>query len=63
MASEPEVYHCGQTPFVPNSKLPILVYRDVLPKPFSEEATKQFLEKNEWPYGVWRPFPTFNEFL
>lgn len=50
--SQPEVYYCSQTPYVPNSRLPVLIYRDVLPKPYSEQTAAQSLEKNEWLHGV-----------
>ena len=56
-APEPETYYCAQTPFVPNSRLPTLVYRDVLPRPHDEETTREFLEGNQWMRGVrvWNP--------
>ncbi|KAI1085413.1 hypothetical protein F5B20DRAFT_518260 [Whalleya microplaca] len=54
MAPEPEVHYCAKTLYVPNSKKPILVYRNVLPEPYSEETAKEFLEKNQWlKGGVW----------
>ncbi|KAK9774308.1 putative Cupin type-2 domain-containing protein [Seiridium cardinale] len=36
------------TPYVPNNKHPAIVYRDVLPKSYSEESTTAFLEANKW---------------
>ncbi|KAL1972593.1 hypothetical protein VTN31DRAFT_7007 [Thermomyces dupontii] len=54
MATEPEIYYCGPTRFVPNSRLPILIYRNVLPQPITEETTGEFLEKNNWvKRGTW----------
>lgn len=50
--AEPEIYHCKQTPFVPNSRLPVLVYRDVLPRPYDESTASVMLEKNQWLKGV-----------
>ncbi|KAH8896208.1 hypothetical protein GQ53DRAFT_680844, partial [Thozetella sp. PMI_491] len=38
----------------PNNRLPILHYRDVLPKPHSEESTTEFLTSNKWEKrGTW----------
>ncbi|KAI5459341.1 hypothetical protein BGZ63DRAFT_491549 [Mariannaea sp. PMI_226] len=48
---KPEVYRLTQTDFVPNSRLPVIVYRNVLPRPLDETSTTQFLEKNEWIKG------------
>jgi hypothetical protein len=36
------------TPYVPNNRHPVIIYRDVLPKPYSEESTTAFLEANKW---------------
>ncbi|KAH6972347.1 hypothetical protein BKA56DRAFT_635379 [Ilyonectria sp. MPI-CAGE-AT-0026] len=47
----PEIYRFSQTPFVPNSRLPVLIYRNVLPQPHQEETAKQFLENNQWLRG------------
>ena len=48
MASHVEHFVLPPTPYVPNNKLPVIVYRDVLPKPHSEESTTAFLEANKW---------------
>lgn len=52
MATEPETYYLEPTQFVPNSKLPVLVYRNVLPQPYDEITTQVFLERNQWLKGV-----------
>ncbi|XEV01474.1 hypothetical protein FSHL1_006761 [Fusarium sambucinum] len=58
MASDLEVYYFEQTEFVPNSRLPLLVYRNVLPQPLSEKSAKVFLENNQWfKGGAWGPVP------
>ncbi|KAJ3545676.1 hypothetical protein NM208_g2399 [Fusarium decemcellulare] len=58
MAPTPEVYHFAQTRSVPNSKLPVLVYRDVLPRPHNEKTIEEFLERNQWlKGGAWGPVP------
>ncbi|KAF2015161.1 hypothetical protein BU24DRAFT_463877 [Aaosphaeria arxii CBS 175.79] len=42
------------TTYVPNNKLPVIVYRDVLPEPHAEDSTTQFLEANKWQKkGFW----------
>ncbi|OBR15050.1 Cupin domain protein [Colletotrichum higginsianum IMI 349063] len=42
------------TDYVPNNRLPVIVYRDVLPKPPAEESTTEFLETNKWEKkGFW----------
>ncbi len=51
MAAHPESYFFEQTEFAPNSKLPVLVYRGVLPIPYDEETTTQHVEKNSWLKG------------
>ncbi|CZR67983.1 uncharacterized protein PAC_17882 [Phialocephala subalpina] len=43
----PETYYLKPTPYVPNSDFPVLVYRNVLPKPHEEDSTADFLE------GTW----------
>ncbi|KAI1386434.1 uncharacterized protein F4822DRAFT_316371 [Hypoxylon trugodes] len=58
MAVNPETHYFEQTTLVPNSKLPVLIYRDVLPQPYSEEKTQAFLEKNQWlKGGTWGAVP------
>ncbi|KAI1442736.1 hypothetical protein F5Y02DRAFT_395448 [Annulohypoxylon stygium] len=58
MATEPETYYLEPTQFVPNSKLPVLVYRNVLPQPYDEITTQVFLERNQWlKGGTWGAIP------
>lgn len=41
------------TPFVPNSPLPVVIYRNVLPHPRTEETVTEFLTRhNAWQKGV-----------
>lgn len=39
------------TKHVPNSPLPVLVYRSVLSPPYSEQSAVEALERNEWVHG------------
>lgn len=48
---DPETYTLNPTGHVPNSALPVLVYRDVLPQPYDQITAKDALEKNEWTQG------------
>lgn len=41
----PEAYYLPPTRYVPNSPLPLLVYRDVLPKPVTVESSQRFIEQ------------------
>jgi uncharacterized protein YjlB len=50
-SQNPEEYYLTPTPYVPNSRLPALVYRDVLPPNPTPESTKEALEKNLWIRG------------
>jgi len=46
---DPETYFFAPTPHVPNSVLPVLIYRNVLPSPsLSAESTQDALEPNHW---------------
>lgn len=55
----PETYNLTPTPHVPNSALPVLVYRAVLPLPHSQNSAKDALEKNDWiKGGVFKHYPT-----
>ncbi|GAB7353934.1 hypothetical protein MBLNU459_g4541t2 [Dothideomycetes sp. NU459] len=55
----PETYSLTPTLFVPNSVLPVLVYRNVLPLPHDQRSAKQALEKNGWIQGgVFAHYPT-----
>jgi len=57
-ATPPEAYHLSPTKHVPNSALPVLVYRSVLPRPYSETSAVEALEKNEWLHGgTFKHFP------
>ncbi|KAK4504197.1 hypothetical protein PRZ48_005113 [Zasmidium cellare] len=49
--SDPEVYWTNPTPHSPNSKLPVLVYRNVLPPDHSVESTSKAFEDNQWVKG------------
>ena len=52
-----ERYTISPTPHVPNSKLPVIVYRKVL-LGYSEDAKIDFLENNGWKKGgQWGPYP------
>ena len=51
----PDQFFLQPTAHSPNSPLPILLYRDVLPAPYSEESTTQFLEANDWEKRVCPP--------
>ncbi|KAL2863192.1 cupin domain-containing protein [Aspergillus lucknowensis] len=58
MAAQPEIYFCEPTRYVPNSQLPVLVYRDVLSKPYDEETIQTQLEGNRWlKGGIWGAIP------
>lgn len=48
MALEPEQYRIPPNEYAPNSRLPVLIYRDVLPLPLSEDRTTAFLESHGW---------------
>lgn len=44
----PERFFVPPTAHAPNSPLPILLYRDVLPRPHGEASASAFLERNGW---------------
>lgn len=48
MAVHTEIYYLPQTRFVPNNRLPVLIYRNVLPQPHTELSAQNMLEKNHW---------------
>ena len=53
-APEPEKYTLAPTAHCPNNTLPVLVYRDVLPKPLTEESASEFLQRFSWgKRGTW----------
>ncbi|OCK77354.1 hypothetical protein K432DRAFT_428070 [Lepidopterella palustris CBS 459.81] len=51
MAPTPEVYYFSPTSHVPNSVLPVLIYRKVLPAHPTAVSTRDALEKNLWLQG------------
>lgn len=53
----PEEYYLKPTPYVPNSDLPVLVYRNVLPSPHDEDSATDFLEANSWEKRVPNSIP------
>ncbi|PVH79587.1 hypothetical protein DL98DRAFT_589217 [Cadophora sp. DSE1049] len=58
MNSKVEIHHFQPTRFVPNNKLPVLVYRDVLPRPHNEGSAEELPDKNHWKKGgTWRAVP------
>ncbi|KAI8933129.1 hypothetical protein NX059_009770 [Plenodomus lindquistii] len=46
--SWPEQYSLPKTTHVPNSDLPALIYRNVLPRPVDSDVTKRLCESNGW---------------
>lgn len=48
LKSQPEQYYIKPTAHCPNNVLPVLVYRDVLPRPHNEVTTSEALEKYGW---------------
>lgn len=54
----PEQHVIPPNKYALNSSFPVLIYRDALPLPLSEEKTTEFLEANEWEKrGVWGHIP------
>ena len=56
MPSVPETYYFTPTPHVPNSPLPVLIYRSALSappngQPLCAASTRECLEKNGWEQG------------
>ncbi|ORY61369.1 uncharacterized protein BCR38DRAFT_439984 [Pseudomassariella vexata] len=52
--SAPEQYHIKPTPHCPNNRLPVLVYRGVLPTPLDEGTASEALQLNGWvKKGTW----------
>jgi uncharacterized protein YjlB len=55
----PETYYLKPTRFVPNSILPVLLYRQALPAPQTLERTRHALEANRWSSDRdWGHYPT-----
>lgn len=51
---QPETYHLSPTLHAPNSRLPILIYRSVLPASPDEDSVTEFLTSNKWrKLGTW----------
>lgn len=48
---DPETYTLDPNEHVPNSALPVLVYRNVLPLPHDYISAKNALERNDWIQG------------
>ena len=56
---EPETYYLEPTPFVPNSKLPVLIYRACLGDSPTLASVAQQIEPNRWlKGGEWKADPT-----
>ena len=56
---EPEIYYFTPTRFVPNSPLPVLIYRNVLRGENSEDSMKEKIESNHWMKGgTFKHYPT-----
>lgn len=45
---QPEQYTLPSTAHVPNSPMPVLVYRNVLPMPRTMEIAQEFIESHGW---------------
>ncbi|KAK7227982.1 hypothetical protein V2G26_000152 [Clonostachys chloroleuca] len=58
VVTQPEAFFFKPTNYVPNSQLPVLLYRKVLPFPLQENSVKAFLESNNWVHGgTWNAVP------
>ncbi|KAI1375620.1 hypothetical protein F4677DRAFT_421889 [Hypoxylon crocopeplum] len=53
---QPELYYVGETPWVPGSKLPVVVHRGALTHCENEDAMKEALEAN----GGWKKGGAWN---
>ena len=54
-----QIYWTKPTVYCPNSKLPVLVYRNVLPEDLTAESARQLVEANNWDYGgTFKHYPT-----
>jgi uncharacterized protein YjlB len=49
---EPEVYYIPTTKYVPNNKLPVVIYRKVFTGPYDEDGVTEYLERHNWVKGV-----------
>ncbi|WPG98621.1 Hypothetical protein R9X50_00141400 [Acrodontium crateriforme] len=53
-SSNPEVYWTPPSVYAPNSLLPVLVYRNVVPADQGQDAIQKLIEANHWEKrGVW----------
>ncbi|KAL5342057.1 hypothetical protein BJX70DRAFT_386464 [Aspergillus crustosus] len=53
-----DTYLLPPTPHAPNSLLPVLHYRNVLPQPLNEETVTKFLTTHQWEKrGTWGHIP------
>lgn len=52
VGTQPEAFFFKPTNYIPNSQLPVLLYRKALPLPLKENLVKEFLESNNWIHGV-----------
>ncbi|KAL4921394.1 hypothetical protein BDW62DRAFT_208393 [Aspergillus aurantiobrunneus] len=56
MMDAPNTYHLPQTEHTPNSRLPVLHYKNVLPLPRTEDEVTRFLTAHKWEKrGTWGP--------
>ncbi|KAL5341143.1 hypothetical protein BJX70DRAFT_396196 [Aspergillus crustosus] len=54
MATNPSTYYLPPTEHAPNNPLPVLHYKDVLPRPRTEEVVSKFLTAHKWEKrGTW----------
>ncbi|CAG9952788.1 unnamed protein product [Clonostachys rosea f. rosea IK726] len=58
VGTQPEAFFFKPTNYIPNSQLPVLLYRKALPLPLKENLVKEFLESNNWIHGgTWNAVP------
>ncbi|CAK7202661.1 hypothetical protein SEUCBS139899_005387 [Sporothrix eucalyptigena] len=54
MAWQPETYYLKRNQHAPNNAYPVLVYRQCLPLPVTEDKATEFLERHAWEKkGTW----------
>lgn len=54
MSWEPETYQLKPNKHAPNSDLPVLVYRQCLPLPLTEDKVEAFFKLHAWERrGIW----------
>jgi uncharacterized protein YjlB len=55
---EPETHYFAATSFAPNNKLPVLVYRNALHQPVTEDSATSQLTQHHWhKLGTWGHIP------